>query len=184
MSQEMKEFSAVDKDGVVHDFEVVDTTARLFALAAQTGIIRIESPSTDPVNLRDLASGCYVLYGKFRPFAGSTTGLSFSSDLMVNIIKKTSLTSVQVFYPVNNCVQFLAITDDTYERTNVYLNEIQEHIGTIDDLTTTEKTSLVGAINELDAEIGSIETALDEIIAIQESLIAQDPYTVSEVAEE
>ena len=146
MADEMRSFTAVDKDGVEFPFEVVDQTARDAANEAKTGIRRIESPSKDPVNLRDLDSGCYVLYGKFRPFAGSTTGLSFSSDLMVNIIKKTSLTSVQVFYPVNNCVQFLAITDDTYERTNVYLNE-------------------------LDAKIGDIETALDEIITLQESYI-------------
>lgn len=112
-------------------------------------IIYLTSDTSNMLNLRDLASGTYVLYGKFRPYAGSTATVTFASDLLVNIITKTAGTHVQVFYPVNNCVQFLNITDSSYERTNVYLNDLVTHVGTLSDLTTEEKTSLVGAINEL-----------------------------------
>jgi hypothetical protein len=99
-------------------------------------ITYLSSDTTNMINLRDLASGTYVLYGKFRPYAGSTATVSFASDLLVNIITKTAGTHVQVFYPVNNCVQFLNITDDSYERTNVYLNDLlakSEITSSIDD---------------------------------------------------
>lgn len=120
----------------------------------------IESLDTSNlVNLRDLESGCYVLYGKFRPYAGASNILTFSSSLQVNVVTKTAGTHVQVFYPVNNVVQFLSITDDSYERTNIYLNDINTavgYIGSLNDLTTTEKTSLVAAINELVTSIANI----------------------------
>lgn len=119
-------------------------------------ITYLESTDTSNLlNLRDLASGTYVLSGKFRPYSGSTATISFANALLVNIITKTAGTHVQVFYPVNNCVQFLSITDDSYERTNVYLNDLLSSVGTLSNLTTTDKTSIVGAINELAASISN-----------------------------
>lgn len=117
---------------------------------ANKPVTRIVSDSADtaPV-LRTLESGSYVLQGKFRAYTGATSVLGFSSALMVNVIKGTSKSSVQIFYPVNNCVQFLEITDEAMTKTFVYLNQVLEHIGTMKDLNTEEKTSLVAAINEL-----------------------------------
>lgn len=105
------------------------------------------------LNLRDFPSGTYVLSGRFRPYSGSSATVSFASALLVNIITKTAGTHVQVFYPVNNCVQFLDITDDSYKRTNVYLNDLLESIGSLSSLETTDKTSLVNAINEVVTKI-------------------------------
>lgn len=76
------------------------------------------------LNIRSLSSGSYVLYGKFQPFAGSPSVLTFSSALLVNIITKTAGTWAQVFYPASNQVQFLSITNDNYERTNIPLNDL------------------------------------------------------------
>ena len=114
------------------------------------GIQFVASTDTSNLlNLRDFESGTYVLSGRFRPYAGSTATVSFASALLVNIITKTAGTHVQVFYPVNNCVQFLDITDDSYERTNVYLNDLLASVGTLSNLATTDKTNLVAAINEV-----------------------------------
>jgi hypothetical protein len=114
------------------------------------GIQFVASTDTSNLlNLRDFESGTYVLSGKFHPYAGSTATVTFASALLVNIITKTAGTHVQVFYPVNNCVQFLEITDDSYERTNVYLNDLLAAVGTLSNLATTDKTSLVAAINEV-----------------------------------
>lgn len=89
-------------------------------------IPKIESLDTENlVVLRDLESGTYVLYGRFTPFAGSDSVMTFSSSLLVNVLKRTDATHVQVFYPLNNCVQHLAITDTDYTRTDVYLNDLQ-----------------------------------------------------------
>lgn len=105
-------------------------------------ITYVESDSDNMINLRDLESGTYVLYGKFRPYSGSSASLSFASALLVNIITKTSGTHVQVFYPVNNCVQFLSITDDSYERTNVYLNDLLDKVNNLQSLITGDSITL------------------------------------------
>ena len=114
--------------------------AEIPILTPQT-VKRIESLDFDNmVNLRDLDSGSYVLYGKFKPHSGSDTTLTFSSELLANIVKGTSESHAQVFYPYENCVQYLVITDSTYERTNVYLNELAVASSTdIDELAAMIK---------------------------------------------
>lgn len=136
-------------------YEVADEAAR--AAVGNFPITKIVSESADtaPV-LRSLDSGSYVLQGKFRAYTGATGVLSFSSALMVNVIKATSKSSVQIFYPSNNCVQFLEITDEAMTRTNVYMNQMQENIGTMNNLATEDKTSLVAAINELVTKVSGI----------------------------
>ena len=103
-------------------------------------IQRIESLDLDNmVNLRDIGSGSYILYGKFKPYSGSGSTLTFESNLLVNILKSTDYSQFQIFYPNDNCIQYLKITDTTYDRTNVYLNKlatvdyVSESIGTEDD---------------------------------------------------
>lgn len=76
------------------------------------------------VVLRDLESGTYVLYGRFVPFQGSDSTMTFGSSLLVNVLRRSAETHVQVFYPFENCVQHLKITDTDYTRTDVYLNDL------------------------------------------------------------
>lgn len=86
---------------------------------------KIESLNFDNmVNLRDIDSGTYILYGKFKPYLGSDSTLTFDSNLLVNILKGTDYSQVQIFYPNNNCVQYLKITDTSYERKDVYFNDL------------------------------------------------------------
>lgn len=88
-------------------------------------IQRIESTDTENmVVLRELESGSYVLYGRFKPYTGADSTMTFSSGLLVNVIKRTADTQIQIFYPVNNCVQHLTITDTEYTRKDVYLNDL------------------------------------------------------------
>ena len=155
MPQNMNQMILQDKDGkTLGSFEVVDSVAREAIENFPIEHIVSDSADTGPF-LRSLESGSYVLRGKFRAHEGATGVLSFSSALMVNVIKSTSKSSVQIFYPVSNCVQFLEITDTTMTRTNVYLNTVLENIGTLTELATNEKTSLVAAINELAAQLSS-----------------------------
>lgn len=89
-------------------------------------IQRIESTDTENmVVLRNLESGSYVLFGRFKPYEGADSTMTFSSGMLVNVIKRTADTQIQVFYPVNNCVQHLTITDTEYTRKDVYLNDLQ-----------------------------------------------------------
>ena len=109
-------------------------------------IVRIDGNTDNPIYLRELESGTYVLYGKFKPFNGSSAWLSFSSSLLVSVVTKTAGTHVQVFYPVNNVVQFLNITDDAYERTNVYLNNLAELKG-LPEVTTADNGKTLQVVN-------------------------------------
>ena len=96
---------------------------------------RVESFDFDNmVNLRDIDSGSYILYGKFKPHSGSDTTLTFEANILVNILKGSSISQVQAFYPNKNCIQYLKITDDSYERSDVYLNDLatKDYVDQID----------------------------------------------------
>lgn len=153
------------------EYDLKDATARAslddltVQIASLSGIPFVESTTDSMVNIRDMESGTYVFYGRFKPFAGSTGTLTFSSKLLVNVIKRTADSQVMVFYPVNNCVQYLKVTDDAYERKNVYLNDLMDTVealetavGDISTLETVAKTDLVSAVNELASSKQAIVT--------------------------
>lgn len=176
--------------GLIGDLSTLSTTeqadlvAALNEIATQiaglSGITYVESTDTSNlVSIRDMESGTYVFYGKFKPYAAATSTLTFSSKLLVNIVKRTADTQVMVFYPVNNCVQYLKVTDDTYERKNLYLNDLMDAVDTLETsvgdltaLTTTDQTSLVAAINEAVAKIDSIPTVTIDATLTQEGQAA------------
>lgn len=97
---------------------------------ADSPIKRVTSPDAEGnvVYLRDLESGSYVLSGAFKPYEGNNTICKFSSDLLVNVVKGTlkgvPTSHIQIFYPVHNVVQFVDVTDSSYKRTDVKLNDL------------------------------------------------------------
>lgn len=93
----------------------------------------VESDSSNPVYLREMESGTYVLYGKFKPFNGSTGTLTFSTGMLVSIQKATATTYAQVFYSKNNTIQYLEITDEAYTRKDAKLVDMESKA----NLTTT-----------------------------------------------
>lgn len=93
----------------------------------------VESDSSNPIYLREMESGTYILYGKFKPFNGSTGTLTFSTGMLVSIQKATAMTYVQVFYSKNNTIQYLEITDEAYTRKDAKLVDME----TKANLTTT-----------------------------------------------
>ena len=88
---------------------------------------------SNPMYLREFESGTYVLYGKFKPFNGSTGIFTFSTGMLVSIIKTTEITYVQVFYSKSNTIQYLEITDETYTRKDAKLINMESTA----NLTTT-----------------------------------------------
>ena len=102
---------------------IPDSIARVSNLT-QT-VQKIESTDqSNMVSIRSIDSGTYILYGYFKPYAGADSTMTFSSNLLVNILKGDTESHVQVFYPYNNCVQYLKITDSSYERKDMYLNSL------------------------------------------------------------
>lgn len=110
---------------------------------AECGVTYIESLDlANPAVLRELDSGSYVLYGKFKAYSGDDTIIVFESKLNANIVKSTDCSSIMIFNPVNSKVECLTIYDDRYERTDVALQDVVAHIGQLkNDLTKLLKKS-------------------------------------------
>lgn len=96
-------------------------------------ITNITSTSDSVISLRDLPTGVYRLIGDFTPYAGSNYSFSFANKQLVNVIKTAEGTHAQIFYPIDNTVQFVSIVVDpmaedgySLEQTNVKLNELQK----------------------------------------------------------
>lgn len=154
-------------------FEVVDADARdlaqqaLDAAGSSSGgdcnIQRIESESSNYVYLRDLASGLYVLYGYFRPFNGSGTRLVYD-NVLASVAADDTGSHILTFDTVNSKVNFVEVLVDDkqtsgfyYNRTAISLLDLHgliAKIGDMDGLSTTEKSTLVAAINEVAANAG------------------------------
>ena len=77
--------------------------------------------STNKVPLRTLASGTYMLKGYFTSYEGGTHSYTFSTGMLVAIVKQSSTSYVQIFYPKNNTIQYLEITDDSVMRQDAKL---------------------------------------------------------------
>lgn len=169
----MADIKSIQVDGI--DYAIKDETARnsigdleaaVSELSGKTGPIqRVESlDESNMKNLRDLATGSYVLYGYFRPYAGASNYLPFD-NLLVNVYHVDEGSHLFEFSTANSEVNFIEILVDasaesgfTYSRTAISmleLNGLVAKLGNLDELATTEKGSVVAAINEVAASGGS-----------------------------
>lgn len=93
------------------------------------------------IPLRSLESGTYILYGYFTTFEGATDSCTFSSNQLVSIRKTTSNSSVQIFWPPNNTIQYLYIKDDSVERRDAklyWMESTTNRVTTISDASDDE----------------------------------------------
>lgn len=92
--------------------------------------------SDNRIPLRSLDSGMYVLHGYFTSYAGASNVYTFSSGMLVSIGKATNQSYVQIFYSKDNTIQYLVITDDSVERKDaklVNMESIANKVTEIDD---------------------------------------------------
>lgn len=154
----------------------------------RTGITRVESLDTENiVQLRDLETGLYVLYGYFSPYTDSHMTMTFDNTMVV-VTKKTEGSHLLVFTGTNSKVNFLQIMADgeapagyTYTRTDFVMLDMHnliEKVGELADLNTEEKSSIVAAINE-------INQLKDDISAItpDDSAVDGKPWTSEKIVE-
>lgn len=97
---------------------------------ADTGIRRIESLDTENpenlVQLRDLESGVYILYGYFSPFRDSHSTLIIDNKL-VSVAHLAAGSHLFVFTPLNAKVDFLEIlVDETQEGGHTFSRRVIE----------------------------------------------------------
>lgn len=90
--------------------------------------------SGNMVNLRDLDSGTYILKGKFRPFVGSTHIYTFSSGMLLSIVKQETTSYVQIFYSKDNTIQYLEIGDSSVTRKDAKLINMESIANKVTDI--------------------------------------------------
>ena len=146
-------------------------------------ITRVESlDTTSLVNLRDLESGQYILYGYFSPYENSDISIS-ADNSMVSVIKKAAGSHIICLDPLNAKIVFFEIlVDETAEKGFQYtrtiipvldVNALIAKVGELDELTTDEKNSLVDAINEVAQKGGTVTD--EQIASAVEDYFAEHP---------
>ena len=96
----------------------------------------LESADSAPVSLRSLDSGSYVLSGSFIPHDGSTKFFTFSENMIVLVLKSSSALYVQVFYPRDNTIGYLEISDTEFIRSTAelsFMESISNKVTRIDE---------------------------------------------------
>lgn len=97
--------------------------------------------STNKKPLRSIDSGTYVLSGYFTSYEGGTESFTFNSGMVVAILKETSKSYVQVFYPKSNVIQYLEITDTEVTRKDAKLTNMESVANRVSAITSSSDTS-------------------------------------------
>lgn len=121
----------------------LDKTEYLWARVGESGssaantITYLENlNSNNRIPLRSLDSGMYVLHGYFTSYAGAPNSYTFSQGMLVSVGKATNQSYVQIFYSKDNTIQYLVITDDSVERKDaklVNMESVANKVTEIDD---------------------------------------------------
>lgn len=82
----------------------------------------------NPIILRSLISGAYLLHGWFCPFTGSTTKMAAQTPIIATVATTSNTSYIQLFFPFNNMVQYFEITDDNFTNKNISLNSLLSRI--------------------------------------------------------
>lgn len=84
------------------------------------------SDQSNPVVLRTLASGAYILNGYFKTYAGtdSDSDLTIDSDRLAVVHNGTFATGIQIFDPDHNVVEYWQIFDTSADCKSVVLKNI------------------------------------------------------------
>lgn len=107
-------------------------------MSKASGVKLIENQdSANKKPLRSIDSGTYVLSGYFTPYEGSTESYTFDSGMIVAILKETSKSYVQVFYPKSNVIQYLEITDTAVTRKDAKLVNMESVANRVSSITSS-----------------------------------------------
>lgn len=95
-------------------------------------IVRISGTENDPIYLRDLQTGAFILSGVCKPFNGSDESMTANSAItFVNHFD--AVTAIQIFYPPYNQIQYFEVYDNTYTSKVVALNNMADKLANIED---------------------------------------------------
>lgn len=114
------------------------------------------------IPLRNLESGTYVLYGYFTTYEGASDSCTFSSNQLVSIRRTSSNSTVQIFWPPNNTIQYLYIKDDSVERRDAKLYWME---------STTSRVTSIDETSD-DEHYPTAKAVYDAIVALEQKLTA------------
>lgn len=146
------------------------------------GITYVENlDAENRTSLRSLNSGTYILHGYFNAYEGDKSVFTFSSGQLVSIIKTTSSSAIQIFYPPNNTIQYFVIKDDSYERQDAklfYMEDIRNRVTSISETSDDTKYPSAKAVYDLFKSIGSsgdiscVEFETDETLSLIDGVLS------------
>lgn len=130
--------------------------------AAQSApIMLIESADKENrISLRSLENGTYILKGYFTAYEGSSASYTFATGMLVAILNSGDITYVQIFYPKNNTIQYLEISDTDVTRSDAKLALME---------STTNKTTEIDQYAD-DYHYPSAKAVYDAIEALRKEL--------------
>lgn len=144
---------ALKGESIENDEPIVETYQNQWLIEIAEAIKGLGIPSNEmlihfiknedkenPIQLRSLDSGVYVMYGWFNPCEAITKKMVAQTPIYASVAKSSSTSYVQLFFPLHNSIQYFEITDENYTMQNTSLDT--------STLKTTNKT-IIGAINEL-----------------------------------
>lgn len=94
-----------------------------FITEAENPIKVLTGTESNPIYLRELQTGLYILNGICKPFEGSTDSMTANSAV-THVAYFDTVTAVQIFYPPYNQVQYFEVYDSTYTSNAVSLNDL------------------------------------------------------------
>lgn len=136
---------AIDENGTPTEWETID---------GNPGIRRVESLDKENlIQLRDLETGPYVLYGWFSPFPNSDVSMTFDNTIVI-VSHKDAGSHLLVLTGLNSKINFLEILVDetnekgfTYTRTDFVLNDLHGLLSRVDELEKPkESVSIVDKV--------------------------------------
>lgn len=92
--------------------------------------------SKNPIVLKSLESGIYILHGYFKPNETSDKMVVAQTPMFACITTTSSKSYIQLFFAYNNQIQYLEISNDSYTLTNILLNDLVNRIVALEGKVT------------------------------------------------
>lgn len=87
--------------------------------------------STDknnPVILKSLQSGAYMLHGYFKAYEGAPKSIIAQIPLVAYVATTSTTSYIQLFFAYNNQIQYYAITENDYDSQSVSISDLVSRI--------------------------------------------------------
>ena len=162
-------------------------------IGVETAVIKLENTdSSNKIPLRTLDSGTYVLNGYFTSYTGGSHSYTFSTGMLVSVLKQSSVSYVQIFYPKSNTIQYIEISDDAVVRNDAKLSNMEtvtRMVSAIDSYSDDSHYPSAKAVydaipkstSELTNNSGFLTTETDPTVPAWAKSSNKPTYTASEV---